>query len=270
MIPRVCAIVLATFFLSCSTTNTSGKSGRTVPRGEGTSAAGSGADGPVYRPKLVTSHSEDQGGSESNGSTAGSGDSSGGEDMEVSGLGGTIDEAAVSRAFDRKKYEIEQCVLGKARAMTYLEGAMNFQFTVFPDGRIDLKLLDDDLGHFEVEACLYGVVKSIRLGRPKGGKVKISYPLRIPNRGTPHISWGVSRVRSALRSVRGRLRACKKGRRGKMTAYMYVLPGGRLIALGVSSRRGIETETAQCAFEVLKDVQFPDPLGKVVKIRYSF
>lgn len=268
MIPRISSLVLVTLLMACSSSSGSRKTGTTTPGAESRSGADGSGQSTVYRPKLVTAHSDEEPASEGAGVSAG--DSGGsGEDMEVSGLGGTIDEAAVARAFDRKKYEIEQCVLGKAKAMTYLEGTLNFRFTVFPDGRIQLHVLDDDLGNFEVESCLEQVVRSIKLGRPKGGKVKISYPLRIPNRGTPHVSWGASRVRRVLRPLRRKLKACKTVRR-KVTLHMYILPGGRLISLGAASSKGVESDVARCAFEALRDVQFPDPLGKVVKVRYSF
>jgi len=269
VILRIFSVVLVTFLMfSCSSSSGAKKSRATMPGVEGGDGSGEVEQGPTYRPRLVTSHSEETGSSDSQ---SGEGTSPGsGDDMEVSGLGGTIDEAAVAKAFDRKKYEIEQCVLGKARAMTYLEGTLNFRFTVFPNGRIELDVLDDDLGNFQVEACLERVVRSIRLGRPKGGKVQISYPLRIPNRGTDHVSWSASRLRRVLRPLRRKLRACRRGGRRKVTLHMYILPGGRLISLGAFSDRGLEIDVARCAFDVLGEVQFPDPLGKVVKARYSF
>lgn len=221
---------------------------------------------PTHVPQLVTAE-----GARTVDASAGSGGgaSSSGDDMQVSGMMGTIDEAAVAKAFRSKRYAIESCILDHARPMTYLTGVMNFQFEVMPSGTIHLKVLDDTVGNFQVEECLLGVARSLKFGRPKGGKVKIAYPLQIPARGTPHQTWGRSRVRPKIHSQRSKILACRRqGRPRHFTLHFYVLPGGKMISLGVFAPKGVPDGFARCVFDVLKNVDFPDPLGKVAKVRY--
>jgi len=223
---------------------------------------------PSHVPKLVTSGNAATADASS---PTGSGSSSPGDDMQVSGMMGTIDEAAVAKAFRSKRYSIESCIMDHARPMTYLTGVMNFQFEVLPSGTVHLKVLDDTVGNFQVEECILGVARSLKFGRPKGGKVKITYPVQIPARGTPHQTWGRSRVRSKIRSRRSKILACRRhGRPRHFTLHFYVLPGGKMISLGAFGIKGLPDGFAQCVFDALKDVDFPDPLGKVAKVRYRF
>ena len=161
--------------------------------------------------------------------------------------------------------------MNHARAMTYLTGKMKFKFEVDTDGTATVKVLKNNLGHHEVENCLLQVAQSLRFGKPKGGKARVSYPLDVPHRGTPHITWGKARVRAEIRSKRRAIKKCR--RRGKprhFTLHFYILPGGRLISLGAHAKNAVPSGFAACVFNVLKNVSFPDPLGKVAKVEYSF
>lgn len=194
------------------------------------------------------------------------------EDMQIKGLLGTIDQETVAKAFRLKRYQIEQCILRPAKAMTYITGMMHFKFQIAVDGTVTIKVLRNDVGHHEIEECIEGIARSLHFGRPKGGKVIINYPLRIPNRGTPHIKWGKARVRSVMKGRRSAIKACKKGRRPRrFTIHFYVLPGGRVIAAGVWARKGrVPQGFAACVLTALQQATFPDPLGKVAKVSYRF
>ncbi len=191
--------------------------------------------------------------------------------LEVRGLGGQLDEQALRKAFRAKAYDIERCILGLAKPMTWLEGTMTFVFEVWPDGRRRIRLADSDLGHYQVEACLWKVVRTVRLPRAKGGKAKGRYPLHVPNRGTPHVVWKASRIRRVMRGRRRAVLACRRGRRPRhFVVTMYILPGGRLGASGVFAKGGLPEGFAACVHEKLKNAPFPDTFGKVVKVRYRF
>lgn len=193
------------------------------------------------------------------------------EDVEISGLAGTIDEEAVSRAVKRKSYEIESCVLTHARPMTYVTGDMQFKFEVAVDGSVKVVLLKNNVGNYQVEECILAVVRGLRFGKPKGGKVVVNYPLSLPHRGTTHVVWGKVRVRSAIRSKDRAIRACRQsGHPRKFTLNFYVLPGGRVVSLGVFSAKGVPSGFAACVLNAVKDVSFPDTLGKVAKVEYSY
>ncbi len=191
--------------------------------------------------------------------------------LEVRGLGGQLDEQALRKAFRAKAYDIERCILGLAKPMTWLDGTMTFTFDVWPSGRHRIRLADSDLGHYQVEACLWKVVRTVRLPRAKGGKAKGRYPLHVPNRGTPHVVWKASRVRRVMRSRRRAVLSCRRGRRPRhFVVTMYILPGGRLGASGVFAKGGLPEGFAACVHDKLKGAAFPDTFGKVVKVRYRF
>jgi hypothetical protein len=192
--------------------------------------------------------------------------------MQIKGLLGTIDQETVAKAFRLKSYQIEQCILRPAKAMTYITGLMHFKFKIAVDGTVTVKVLKNDVGHHEIEECIEKIARSLHFGKPKGGKVIINYPLSIPNRGTPHIKWGKARVRSVMKGRRSAIKACKKGRNPRrFTIHFYVLPGGRVIAAGVHARKGtVPQGFGACVLTALQQATFADPLGKVAKVSYRF
>lgn len=193
------------------------------------------------------------------------------EGLQVKGLLGTIDEQTVARAFSRKRYQIEQCIMKHARAMTYLTGKMKLKFEVDTDGSVTVKVRENNLGHYEVEDCLLKVARSLSFGKPKGGKARVTYPLDVPHRGTPHVKWGKARVRGQIRAKRRAIKKCRRrGRPRHFTLHFYVLPGGRMISLGAHAKKGVPPGFAACVFNALKNTSFPDPLGKVAKVKVRF
>ena len=193
------------------------------------------------------------------------------DDVQIEGLLGTIDEQVVANAFAKKRYQIEQCILGHVRAMTYVTGKMNLHFDVAADGTVTVKVLDNTVGNYKVEECLLKLAKTLHFGKPKGGKAKVDYPLSIPSRGTPHVTWGKGKVKKEVRSKRRAIKKCRKGRRPKkFTLHFYVLPGGRMTSLGVHAKKGVPSGFAACVFNALKGVTFPDTFGKVAKVTYKF
>lgn len=222
---------------------------------------------------------EDVGGGESSGHGLGEenkgAEEGGGEEVEeelkVEGLLGTIDEQAVAKAFSKKSYEIEQCILGNVKAMPYVMGKMDLHFDVASNGDVTVKILENTIGNYKVEECLFKIASSLHFGKPKGGKAKVGYPLSIPHRGTPHEKWGKSKVRKEMRSNRRAIKKCKKGGKPRsFSLHFYVLPGGRMVSLGVHADNGVPPGFAACVFDALKNVTFPDTFGKVAKVKYDF
>ena len=112
------------------------------------------------------------------------------DDVQIEGLLGTIDEQVVANAFAKKRYQIEQCILGHVRAMTYVTGKMNLHFDVAADGTVTVKVLDNTVGNYKVEECLLKLAKTLHFGKPKGGKAKVDYPPLDPQPGHPACDMG--------------------------------------------------------------------------------
>lgn len=192
--------------------------------------------------------------------------------IQISGIKGTIDARAVEKALGKKTRDVESCRNKHIGSFSYVGGDITFFFEIGMDGVPTKVFLEkSQLGHWQMEACILGVAKSLRFVKPKGGKAEVRYTMALANNGTGAKDWDADKAKPTLRKKRVALRACRKGGQPKaFTLTFYVLPGGSVKTVGVASSGPLPAGFAACVAKVVQAQTFDDPLGSVARATYEY
>jgi hypothetical protein len=194
------------------------------------------------------------------------------EGLEVKGLLGTIDAAAVEKAFNAKASQVGTCRSTHTRGLPYVGGIVRFFFRIGTDGvPTAVRIERSQLGHHAYEECLLTVAKSLTFVRPKGGSAEVRYDMELTGGGTAAVEWSKAKVKSKIRAKRASLAACRKGGKpGSFTITFFVLPGGAAKTAGVASTEDLPAGFGACVAKVITSTTFPDPLGQVARVTYDW
>lgn len=192
--------------------------------------------------------------------------------IEISGLKGTIDARAVEKALNKKIRDVTACRRKHIGSLSYVGGDVTLFFVIGMDG-VPTKVVVEksQLGHWQMEACILGVAKSLKFVKPEGGKAEVRYTMALANNGANAKDWDVDKAKPTLRKKRKALRACRKGGLPKsFTVTFYVLPGGSVKTVGVTSSGSLPAGFAACVAKVVQAQTFDDPLGSVARATYTY
>lgn len=192
--------------------------------------------------------------------------------IQISGLKGTIDAAAVEKALGKKTRAVAACRSQHMGSLSYVGGEVTFFFEIGMDG-VPTKVVMEksQLGHWQMEACILGVAQGLKFVKPEGGKAEVRYSMSLANNGTDAKDWDADKAKPTLRKKRRALRACRQGGKPKkFTLTFYVLPGGSVKTVGVTSPEALPTGFAVCVAKVVTAQTFADPLGSVARATYSY
>jgi hypothetical protein len=194
------------------------------------------------------------------------------DDIQISGLKGTIDANAVEKALGRKTRDVAACRSKHIGALGYVGGEVTFFFEIGMDGVPTKVVLEkSQLGHWQMEACILDVARSLKFVRPKGGKAEVRYSMALANNGTDAKDWDADKAKPTLGRKRRALRACRRGGKpGSFTLTFYVLPGGSVKTVGVASTEPLPAGFAACVAKVVLAQTFEDPLGAVARATYTY
>jgi hypothetical protein len=185
---------------------------------------------------------------------------------------GTIDAAAVEKAFEAKMDEVRACRRQHLGGLSWVGGVVQFFFKIGTDGVPTRVVLErSELGHHPLEACLLKVAKSLKFSKPKGGHAEVRYSMELANEGTDSKVWDAAKVKRVMRKKGAAIRACRKG--GKPSTFIvtfHVLPQGQVKNAGVTSTEDLPPGFAACVAKVIKSTTWPDPLGAVARVSYEF
>jgi hypothetical protein len=190
----------------------------------------------------------------------------------ISGLMGTIDTAAVEKAFETRINQVRTCRSNHLGSLSYVGGEVTFFFQIGVDG-VPTKVVMErsQLGHWALEACLLGVAKGLKFVKPKGGSAEVRYTMSLANEGTDAGAWDVSKVTKTLRPKRRALAKCRQaGKPSQFAITFYVLPQGKVKTAGVTSSDELPAGFAACIAKVILATTFDDPLGEVVRVTYDY
>ncbi len=193
-------------------------------------------------------------------------------DIHISGLKGTIDAAAVEKALNKKTRDVAACRRKHIGSLSYVGGDITFFFEIGMDG-VPTKVLVEksQLGHWQMEACILAVAKTLKFVKPEGGKAEVRYTMALANNGTDAKDWDEDKAKSTLKKKRRALRACRKGGKPKkFTVTFYVLPGGSVKTAGVASPEDLPAGFAACVAKVVLAQTYDDPLGTVARATYTY
>ncbi|MDY0003531.1 MAG: hypothetical protein RBU30_19690 [Polyangia bacterium] len=194
------------------------------------------------------------------------------DDVQIGGLMGTIDAAAVEKAFEGKMNQVRSCRQSHGGGLGYVSGTVQFFFVIGTDGiptRVTLE--KSELGQHELEACLLGIARGLKFVKPTGGKAEVRYSMDLPAEGDQPKTWEPSKVKRAMSSRAKEIAACRVGGKpDSFTVTFYVLPQGKAQTAGVASAQDLPEGFAACVAKVILGTTFPDPLGEVARVSYEF
>ncbi len=186
---------------------------------------------------------------------------------------GTVDPAAVKRAFRALEDKFVECQKRGLDRVEVLSGNVKFFVRIAEDGSAKWAHLEEsELGERATEKCLVDVVLGARWPKPDGGgDAEAHYGMELPLQATrPPTDWGSEKVTSALGKHGDAIERCKAGASATFRATMYVGPGGKVLAAGVTAADREADDKADCLVEVLEKLHgLPSPGSWPAKVSFT-
>jgi hypothetical protein len=185
---------------------------------------------------------------------------------------GDIDLDAVKRAFHALNDKFMDCAKREMDRVEVLSGNVKFFVRIAEDGSAKWAYLEDsEIGDRAVEKCLIQTVLGAQYPRPDGGEAEARYGIELPLQSTrPPNEWGAEKVSQALAKHADAIGRCKAGTSSGLQATMYVGPGGRVLAAGISGAGKGGDEEADCLVQVLEKMKgLPSPGSWPAKVRFA-
>jgi hypothetical protein len=182
---------------------------------------------------------------------------------------GEIDEAATKRTFAQLEPAIQKCHTQNLRRIEYLGGDVKLFLRIGEDGHVKYGFLEDStLGDAETEKCIMGVLTGAQWPKPDGGEAEVRNGFGFDPAGDVRspIDWSSDKLAPAL-GKNDALHKCTDGVDAKFKVTVYVAPGGKIQAAGVSTSSKAGAEKLDCIVDAIKGMKgVPSPgswAGKV-------
>lgn len=185
---------------------------------------------------------------------------------------GDIDPDAVKRAFHALDDKFMECAKREIDRVEVLSGDVKFFVRIAEDGSAKWAYLEDsEVGDRAVEKCLVQTVLGAQYPKPDGGEAEARYSIELPLQSTrPPNEWGAEKVSPALAKHADAIGRCKTGASAGLRATMYVGPGGKVLAAGISGAGKDGDDEADCLVEVLEKMRgLPSPGSWPAKVRFA-
>lgn len=185
---------------------------------------------------------------------------------------GSVDPGAVKQAFGALDDKFMGCQKRALDRVEVLSGSVKFFVRIGEDGAARWTYLEgSELGDRETEKCLLDAVRGARWPRPDGGDAEARYGMELPLQSTrPASDWSSDRVAGALGKHGDAIDRCKAGASATFHATMYVGPGGKVLAAGVSTSTKDGEDRADCLTDVLLKMKgLPSPGSWPAKVGFN-
>jgi hypothetical protein len=186
---------------------------------------------------------------------------------------GTVDPDAVKKAFSALDSAFMDCQKRALDRVEVLSGSVKFFLRIAADGSAKYSYFEDsELGDRDTERCLHDVVAGARWPKPDGGgEAEARYGMELPLQATrPPSDWSSDKVMSALGKRGGAIDQCKGGVAATFRATMYVGPGGKVLAAGVTASSRDGSDKVDCLADVLLKMKgLPSPGSWPAKVSFG-
>lgn len=200
------------------------------------------------------------------------GTAQGGDDgLRLEGGLGSLDTEAVEGAMEGARTEVDGCYRAGVGRFRYLSGRLGLRARVRADGTVKSIAITAPIGDRETERCVLDVVRKLRLRAPRGGEAEFEYAWEFRTRA-PVESWVASDLQPVFRKRRDELRPCEAlgNVPPGLRVTLYVMPGGRVGALGLGADAPLDERYAACVATRVSSWTFTDPQGRVARATYQF
>jgi hypothetical protein len=186
---------------------------------------------------------------------------------------GTIDEALVRKKFAEAREEVSACVHKGVEDAEYVGGDFHFTFRIALDGTVKSLDMRSNVGHRDIETCIYQFAKGLQFPKPEGGEAQVSFSWSFNATMDVQHQWNQGNLGSAWSKLRSKLIRCSDGTVEAPSEYevvFFVLPDAELGPVGVSSGKALPSDKFyKCVRNAIRDAKRPDPLGAVARVVLS-
>jgi hypothetical protein len=184
---------------------------------------------------------------------------------------GTVDPDAVTRAFHALDDKFGDCQKQGLDRVEVLSGSLKFFLRIGDDGSAKWTYFEEsDLGDRDTEKCLLDAVMGGKWPRPDGGDAEARYTMELSPQGRPATDWASDRAAAALGKVGDAIDQCKSGASGSFRGTLYVGPGGKVLAAGVSTSTKDAASKADCVAKILGKMKgLPSPGSWPAKVSFG-
>jgi hypothetical protein len=175
--------------------------------------------------------------------------SAGAKAMGLQNEVGVYDSSDINDVINESFADVRGCYNKAGHARRYVGGKLVLRFEVDGTGKpTDVLLIQNALGNYEVERCLFHVAMSLRFPPPIGNKATtFEYPLEFKStREMPVQDLDSPKVDRDVVAYRSGLAACGKVSDAVAQAVFYIEPSGRIGSVGLQSRAHVDSAAAQC------------------------
>lgn len=194
-----------------------------------------------------------------------------GEQMQVTGIMGTIPERKIRATLEPLLPSFARCFARGAAEVEFIGGHMEFYFRVGLDGRVEwVYPRASEVGHRATEQCLLDLAKEARFPGPKGGgAAELGWGFDFdPSDGVrPPVAWGAEHAQSVRPQVRALANDCGLDE-GTLSVTAYVSPGGQVLAAGASADSQASADKIDCVVDAVRTWTLADPGSYAAKLSF--
>jgi hypothetical protein len=185
---------------------------------------------------------------------------------------GPVDPNIFKKKVDSLRSTWNDCYSSAHDKVETLEGKLTFTVRTLKDGSVKWAYVKDaDIGSRDVEKCIIDSIKSTNFGAPtdaKEGEVQghtIGWALD-GDAHRPADPGAQGAVLPSIEKAKGKLEACKKGSKAKMTATIYVAKGGKPLSVGLAIDDPSGDEAIDCVVGVLMGLKYVNKASWPTKV----
>jgi TonB family protein len=196
--------------------------------------------------------------------------------VEILSTRGRMEPAQVDAALAPHKEALFDCYTSRVGRRRWLGGHVALQWDISKSGEITaVKMMESDLGAWQVEKCLLEIARAASFGKPIGGDADFSVPLDFKPTGKASV-WDEDQGLRAVGGQLAKLDECAKAKGVKalpsdVTITLYVGPQGKAQPVGFSSATSqLEDAWGDCAEKIALAWRLPDPKGTIAKLAVRY
>jgi hypothetical protein len=175
---------------------------------------------------------------------------------------GTLNLDDIHQTMEERGPALDACIQQGRRRVRWVSGSIRFAFKVDAEGHpTEVRAVESDLGHHELEVCLTDVLAQTLFPPPAGRTLTrdFNWGLSVDPAYRPPEPMDATRLDKLLeKKAKDVYKECKLPRaRNGFQVTAYVSPPGRITSLGAVHARGQTVEQLDCVLEQLLAWRMP-------------
>jgi len=182
--------------------------------------------------------------------------------VSIRGVHGTLNLDDIHQTMEGRGPALSACIQAGRKRIRWVSGAIKFAFKVDPEGHAtEVRAVESDLGHHELEQCLTTVVTETQFPPPAGRTLTrdFNWDLSVdPAYGLPEPMDAARLDKLLEKKAKDVYKECELPRaRNGFQVTAYVNPQGKITSLGAIHTKGKTVEELPCVIEQLQAWRLP-------------